>query len=70
MKFSSKIEKCNLSPIRKFYPYQVECAKRGVKIYHLNIGQPDIATPRRILPPCVISSFRCSNTLPPPEYPT
>lgn len=38
MKFSSKIEKCNLSPIRKFYPYQVECAKRGVKIYHLNIG--------------------------------
>ena len=45
MKFSSKIEKCNLSPIRKFYPYQVECAKRGVKIYHLNIGQPDIATP-------------------------
>ena len=45
MKFSSKIEKCNLSPIRKFYPYQVECAKRGIKIYHLNIGQPDIATP-------------------------
>ena len=45
MKFSSKVQKCNLSPIRKFYPYQVECAKRGVKIYHLNIGQPDIATP-------------------------
>lgn len=45
MKFSSKVEKCNLSPIRKFYPYQVECDKKGVKIYHLNIGQPDIATP-------------------------
>ncbi len=45
MKFSSKVEQCNLSPIRKFYPYQVECGKKGVKIYHLNIGQPDIATP-------------------------
>lgn len=45
MKFSSKIEKCNQSPIRKFYPYQVEATKRGIKIYHLNIGQPDIATP-------------------------
>jgi aspartate aminotransferase len=45
MKFSSKIEKCGQSPIRKFYPYQVEANKRGIKIYHLNIGQPDIATP-------------------------
>ena len=45
MKFSSKIEKCNLSPIRKFYPYQVECKKQGKKIYPLNIGQPDIKTP-------------------------
>lgn len=45
MKFSSKIEQCNLSPIRKFYPYQVECKKQGKKIYPLNIGQPDIKTP-------------------------
>ena len=45
MKFSSKIEKCQLSPIRKFYPYQVEYNKKGIKIYHLNIGQPDIETP-------------------------
>ena len=45
MKFSSKIQKCGLSPIRKFYPYQVECQKKGMKIYHLNIGQPDIKTP-------------------------
>ena len=43
--YVADLEKCNLSPIRKFYPYQVECAKRGIKIYHLNIGQPDIATP-------------------------
>lgn len=45
MKFSNKIERCSLSPIRKFYPYQVECEKQGKKIYHLNIGQPDIKTP-------------------------
>lgn len=45
MKFSSKVQQCNLSPIRKFYPYQVEAQKKGIKIYHLNIGQPDIATP-------------------------
>ncbi|MBQ4505924.1 MAG: pyridoxal phosphate-dependent aminotransferase [Firmicutes bacterium] len=46
MKFSSKIEKCGYSPIRKFYSYQVECEKQGKKIHHLNIGQPDIQTPR------------------------
>ena len=46
MKFSSRIEKSQLSPIRKFYPYQVACNKKGIKIYHLNIGQPDIQTPR------------------------
>lgn len=45
MKFSSKVEKCNLSPIRKFYPYTVEAKKKGKKIYQLNIGQPDIKTP-------------------------
>ncbi len=45
MKFSSRIERSHLSPIRKYYPYQVACNKSGVKIYHLNIGQPDIQTP-------------------------
>jgi len=45
MKFSSKIEKCGLSPMRKFHPYAVAAEKRGIKLYHLNIGQPDIATP-------------------------
>lgn len=45
MKFSSKIEKCGLSPMRKFAPAAAAAKKRGVKIYHLNIGQPDIATP-------------------------
>ena len=46
MKFSSKVEKCNLSPMRKFHPFAVAAEKRGLKIYHLNIGQPDIETPK------------------------
>jgi aspartate aminotransferase len=33
------------SPIRKLVPYAEEAKRRGRKIYHLNIGQPDIATP-------------------------
>lgn len=45
MKFSSKMEKCGLSPMRKFNGYADEAVKRGIKIYHLNIGQPDIKTP-------------------------
>lgn len=46
MKFSSKIEKCALSPIRKFAPYADAAHKAGKKIYSLNIGQPDIPTPQ------------------------
>lgn len=34
------------SPIRKLVPYADEAKKRGIKVYHLNIGQPDIATPK------------------------
>ncbi len=45
MKFSSKIAKCGLSPMRKFHPYALAAEKKGRKIYHLNIGQPDIETP-------------------------
>ena len=48
MRFSSKIEKSGYSPIRKFYPYQVACQKRGIKIIPLNIGQPDIKTPEAL----------------------
>lgn len=46
MKFSSKIEKCGLSPIRKFHPYVVAAEAKGRTVHHLNIGQPDIETPR------------------------
>ena len=34
------------SPIRKLVPYAENAKKRGVKVFHLNIGQPDISTPK------------------------
>jgi len=37
------------SPIRKLVPYAEAAKKRGVKVFHLNIGQPDIETPPQIL---------------------
>lgn len=46
MKFSSKIQRCELSPMRKFLPYELAAEAKGRKIYHLNIGQPDIETPK------------------------
>ena len=45
MKFSSKIQRCELSPMRKFLPYELAAEAKGRKIYHLNIGQPDVKTP-------------------------
>jgi aspartate aminotransferase len=37
------------SPIRKLVPYAEAAKKRGKKVYHLNIGQPDIHTPETAL---------------------
>ena len=37
------------SPIRKLAPLAVQAKERGVKIYHLNIGQPDLPTPEKAL---------------------
>lgn len=34
------------SPIRKLVPYAEDAKKRGVEVFHLNIGQPDIKTPQ------------------------
>jgi len=36
------------SPIRKLVPFADEAKRRGIKIYHLNIGQPDIKTPENV----------------------
>ena len=46
MKLSEKVELCELSPMRKFHPFATAAKAQGRKIYHLNIGQPDIATPQ------------------------
>ncbi len=37
------------SPIRKLVPYAEAAKKKGIKVYHLNIGQPDIETPKQCL---------------------
>ena len=76
MKFSSKVKKCGLSPMRKFHPYAVAAEAKGRKIYHLNIGQPDVETPPqffeavrnfsqsvRSLPWCARADRRCSEVL-------
>jgi aspartate aminotransferase len=46
------------SPIRKLVPYAEVAKQRGVVVYHLNIGQPDIETPRQILDAVRNSDFR------------
>ncbi len=37
------------SPIRKLVPYADEAKRKGIKVYHLNIGQPDIKTPEIVI---------------------
>lgn len=37
------------SPIRKLTPFADKAKKQGIKVYHLNIGQPDIETPKAML---------------------
>lgn len=46
---SNKAEQMPASPIRKLVPFAETAKKKGTKIYHLNIGQPDIVTPDSFL---------------------
>ena len=46
------------SPIRKLVPYAEAAKKRGTKVYHLNIGQPDIETPPAVLDAVRHSDFK------------
>ncbi len=46
---SNKGQSMPSSPIRKLVPYSDSAKKRGVKVYHLNIGQPDIETPKNAI---------------------
>ena len=45
MELSKRVQEMQFSPIRKFNPIAIEAEQKGKKVYHLNIGQPDIETP-------------------------
>ena len=46
MQISINANRCEPSPMRKFHPYAVQAEKEGKHIFHLNIGQPDLPTPK------------------------
>ncbi len=46
------------SPIRKLVPFAETAKKKGINVYHLNIGQPDIATPEKALDAVRNSDFK------------
>ncbi len=46
MKLSSRAINVQASPIRRLTPLLLEAKKRGIVVHHLNIGQPDIETPK------------------------
>lgn len=49
MKFSNRILSMQYSPIRKLAPYGDAAKKKGIHVYPLNIGQPDIETPQQFM---------------------
>lgn len=46
------------SPIRKLVPFAEAAKKKGIKVFHLNIGQPDIETPQQALDAVRHSDFK------------
>ncbi|MGO4288903.1 pyridoxal phosphate-dependent aminotransferase [Chitinophaga sp. RAB17] len=55
---SQRGEQMPPSPIRKLVPFAEAAKKRGVKVFHLNIGQPDIETPKPVLDAVRHSDFK------------
>jgi len=49
LEISKKAHEMPLSAIRKLVPFAEAAKKRGVKVYHLNIGQPDVDAPREAM---------------------
>lgn len=49
MNLSQRALEIQASPIRKLMPFAVAAKQRGLKVYQLNIGQPDIPTPRQMI---------------------
>ena len=56
LEISNRGHEMPASPIRKLVPYAEAAKKRGTKVYHLNIGQPDIETPQ----PCLDAVKNCN----------
>ena len=46
MKISINANRCEPSPMRKYHPLAMKAKQEGKYIYHLNIGQPDLPTPK------------------------
>ncbi|SFE82038.1 aspartate aminotransferase [Chitinophaga sp. CF118] len=55
---SKRGEQMPSSPIRKLVPYAEAAKKKGIRVYHLNIGQPDIETPKPVLDAVRHSDFK------------
>jgi aspartate aminotransferase len=53
---SKRGEQMPASPIRKLVPFAEAAKMKGTKVYHLNIGQPDIETP-----PAIMDAVRHTN---------
>ncbi|AFJ42935.1 pyridoxal phosphate-dependent aminotransferase [Francisella orientalis] len=49
MQLSRRVRAMQASPVRKLVPYSIAAQKQGKKVYHLNIGQPDIKTPSEFM---------------------
>ncbi|MBR1583657.1 MAG: pyridoxal phosphate-dependent aminotransferase [Spirochaetales bacterium] len=49
MEISNRIRGFQASPIRRLSPYARAAKERGIKVYHLNIGQPDIRSPKEAI---------------------
>lgn len=48
MLISNRIKNTKISAIRKLTPFAKEAKQKGLKVYHMNIGQPDVATLKNI----------------------
>jgi aspartate aminotransferase len=49
LSISQRGQQMPASPIRKLVPFAEAAKRKGIKVYHLNIGQPDIETPKSTL---------------------
>ena len=49
MDISNRIRGFQASPIRRLSPYARAAKEKGIKVYHLNIGQPDIKSPKEAI---------------------